>query len=207
MNFKSRDRKARPLAGRRVSAAFLLLGVAIGSGAASAASPVVSQSKTIVQVEHRTLTLRTDYDTFTANLLHLLGHFDPSDVLIAATDRDRAVAKLRSSQGEQGLMLFDVSNDHGALFPLAGLPASKAVRYHVGNPLIAIKMTQKNIGAALYAPLTFLVYEVEPGTVRVEYDLPSSSFGQFHDADVDQTAAQLDAKLLALVTKAAESAK
>ena len=165
--------------------------------------PGLSQSSVTVQVQHQTIDLPCDFDVFNRTLVHLLGHYDPSDTLIAPTDLKKSLDLLHASQGEQGLMLFDGSNDHGALFPLIGKPARKAIRYHLGNPLIAVKMTQKNIGAALYAPLTILVYEVSPGSVRVEYDLPSSSFGQFHDKDIDQVAATLDSKLSSLLVKAA----
>lgn len=212
MNSKISQQRTRAKVGKNLGGALFLLVAAAGGGFTNAladdmSSPVISQTKAVVPVEHRTLILRADYDAFTRNLVHLLGHFDPADAALGATDRDHALSKLRASQGEQGLMLFDVSNDHGALFPLAGLPARKAVRYHIGNPLIAITMTRKNIGAALYAPMTMVAYEAEPGTVRVEYDLPSSSLAQFHDSDIDKVAAQLDSKLLGVVTKAAEASK
>ena len=59
------------------------------------------------------------------------------------------------------------------------------------------------MGVALYAPLTVLAYELTPGTVRVEYDLPTSTFGQFEDPEIDKVAAILDPKLYALLLKAA----
>lgn len=64
-------------------------------------------------------------------------------------------------------------------------------------------MEQKNMGVALYAPLTVLIYEKTPGSVRVEYDLPSTTFGQFRDPDIDKVAAVLDTKLYALLLKSA----
>jgi uncharacterized protein (DUF302 family) len=75
------------------------------------------------------------------------------------------------------------------------------VQYLVGNPLFAVEMTRHAIGAALYAPLRVLIYEDEPGTC-IEYDLPSSLFGQFEDERVDRVALSLDGKLADLVAKA-----
>jgi uncharacterized protein (DUF302 family) len=65
-------------------------------------------------------------------------------------------------------------------------------------------MTEYDIRAALYAPLRVLVYEDTQSKVHVEYDLPSSLFGQFHDAKVDVVARELDEKLSQLVKKASE---
>jgi uncharacterized protein (DUF302 family) len=160
------------------------------------------RTATVVQITHVTETYSCAYDKFTHNVMSLLGRYDPADAALGGTDPARAVDRIHASQGEQGLMYFS-SNDHGALFPLVGKPLRKAMRYYLGNPLIAITMTQKNQDAALYAPLTMLVYETKPGTVKVEYDLPSSLFGQFHDPDIDRVGASLDAKLHALIVKAA----
>ena len=172
------------------------------AGTSPKAQPVVST--VTVQLQHRTIDLPVEFDTFSRNLVSLLGHFNPADVMIAATDMKRGVERLQASQGEQGLMLFDgVHSDHGALFALVGKPVRKSIRYHIGNPLIAIRMEQKNMGVALYAPLTVLAYELNPGTVRVEYDLPTSTFGQFKDPEIDKVAAVLDPKLYALLLKAA----
>jgi uncharacterized protein (DUF302 family) len=56
-------------------------------------------------------------------------------------------------------------------------------------------MTQHAIGASLYAPLRVLLYEDEGGKTGVEYDRPSSLFGQFGDDRIAQVAASLDQKL------------
>jgi uncharacterized protein (DUF302 family) len=102
--------------------------------------------------------------------------------------------------GPSGFMLFGM-NDHGALLRLAG-QKRKAVQYIIGNPLFALRMTQHDIRAALYAPLRVLPYEDEEGKTCVEYDRPSSLFGQFGNADVTEVAAMLDRKLEQLVVEA-----
>jgi uncharacterized protein (DUF302 family) len=80
----------------------------------------------------------------------------------------------------------------------------KAVQYFVGNPLFALQMTQHDIRASLYAPLRVLLYEHEEGKTCVEYDKPSSLFGQFGDDHISPTAAMLDRKLEVLVAAAIE---
>ena len=110
--------------------------------------------------------------------------------------------KLPLLAGPIGFMLFATHN-HGALLRLAG-QQRKAVQYVVGNPLFALQMTQHDIRASLYAPLRVLIYENEDGKTCVEYDKPSSLFGQFGDDRISPTAAMLDRKLEALVAKAFE---
>jgi uncharacterized protein (DUF302 family) len=102
--------------------------------------------------------------------------------------------------GPSGFMIF-ATHDHGALLRLVSL-THKAVQYVVGNPLYAIQMTQHTIGASLYAPLRVLLYKSDQGEVCVEYDRPSSLFGQFGDARIAQMAASLDHKLEDLVATA-----
>jgi uncharacterized protein (DUF302 family) len=97
-------------------------------------------------------------------------------------------------------MLFG-SNDHGSLLRLVG-QKRKSIQYIVGNPLFALQMTQHDIRASLYAPLRVLIYENEKGKTCVEYDRPSSLFGQFRNEEVANVAAMLDRKMEALLSVA-----
>ena len=72
----------------------------------------------------------------------------------------------------------------------------------MGNPLFALQMTQHDIRASLYAPLRVLIYEDGQGKTCVEYDRPSSLFGQFGNGRIASTAAMLDKKLESLITAA-----
>ena len=51
-------------------------------------------------------------------------------------------------------------------------------------------------------PLRVLVFEAADQSVYVEYDLPSSLFGQFGNAAVTRVAESLDLKLVNLIAKA-----
>ena len=156
-----------------------------------------------VTVVHEAVDLPTSYDAFTGRLERLLGRFEPEVAArVLADDPAAATARIRAMAGEQGLMLFGIQ-DHGGLFALRG-ELRKAKRYHVGNPLIAFQMTQHDLRAGLYAPLTMFVYETGPAAVRVEFDRPSSLFGQFGNPTVTEVAIGLDAKLNALIENAAK---
>jgi uncharacterized protein (DUF302 family) len=63
-------------------------------------------------------------------------------------------------------------------------------------------MTQHDMRASPYAPLRVLIYENEEGKTCVEYDRPSSLFGQFGNANVTEMAVTLDRKLERLVADA-----
>jgi uncharacterized protein (DUF302 family) len=156
-------------------------------------------------VDHVRLATDKPFDDVAKSFEGQLGKFD-GDVRKAATaseDAEEAKAKIAAMAGPSGFMLFSTS-DHGALLRLAG-QKRKAIQYVVGNPVFALQMTQHDIRASLYAPLRVLIYENEAGKTCVEYDRPSSLFGQFGNAEITTVAVMLDGKLEALVTKAIES--
>ena len=68
-------------------------------------------------------------------------------------------------------------------------------------------MTRRDIRAGLYAPLRLFVYAAGDHSTRVEFDLPSSLFGQFDSPEVTAVAKSLDMKLANLIKKAERSAK
>ena len=96
-------------------------------------------------------------------------------------------------------MLFNV-RDHGKLLNIFGSP-QKAKQYVIGNPLIAATMTRHDIRAGLYAPLRILVYGVDDQSTRIEFEQPSSLFGQFDNPDITKVARSLDTKLADLIQK------
>ena len=153
-------------------------------------------------IDHIRVVADKPFDMTTKAFEQQLGQFDPEvyKSLAAGEDVEKARKKIEAMVGPSGLMLFRTSN-HGALLRLAG-QKKKAIQYLVGNPLFAIQMTQHDIRASLYAPLRVLIYENEEGKTSVEYDKPSSLFGQFGNAEVTAVATMLDGKLEALVAKA-----
>jgi len=154
-----------------------------------------------IMVEHVRVKVAKPFDEVSAAFEARLGKFDPAvyEQLRKGDDPEAVRARIESMAGPSGFMLFRTS-DHGAILRLVG-QRRKAVQYLVGNPLFAVEMTRHAIGAALYAPLRVLIYQDEPGTC-IEYDLPSSLFGQFKDERVDRVAASLDGKLADLVAEA-----
>jgi len=153
-------------------------------------------------VDHVRVTTDKPFEDVARDFERQLGRFDPVvyKTLAEGGDTEATRAKLEAMAGSSGFMEFRTS-DHGALLRLVG-QKRKALQYLVGNPLIAIQMTQHDIRASLYAPLRVLLYENEAGKTCVEYDKPSSLFGQFGNERITPTAAMLDQKLEALVATA-----
>ena len=155
-----------------------------------------------VTIEHVHVETEKPFAEVAAALEARIGKFDPSvyDQLRNGADPEAVRKRLEQMAGPSGFMLFRTS-DHGALLRLAG-QTKKAVQYLLGNPLFALQMTRHDIRAGLYAPLRVLVYEDEGGKTCVEYDRPSSLFGQFGNASVTEVATMLDGKLEQLVAEA-----
>jgi len=155
-----------------------------------------------VTVEHVHVETAKPFGDVAAALEARMGKFEP----VVYEQRQKGAApdvvraRLEKMAGPSGFMLFRTS-DHGALLRLAG-QKKKALQYLLGNPLVAIQMTQHDIRASLYAPLRVLLYEDEQGKTCVEYDRPSSLFGQFGNAKVTEVAKMLDQKLERLVAEA-----
>jgi uncharacterized protein (DUF302 family) len=155
-----------------------------------------------VQALHRSIAIETAFERFTAALEKILGHF-PWDVEPDLITQPRLAEKrIRAAEGAERLMIFSVF-DHGAALNMVSA-RTKAKQYLIGNPLTAIEMTRYDIRAALYAPLRVLVYEPAAGQTIVEYDQPSTLFGQFDRSDVTQVALTLDAGLERTLAQAAE---
>jgi uncharacterized protein (DUF302 family) len=158
-------------------------------------------SRSTVNIQHVRLIVDKPFDAFTGSFEQQLGHFDQEVYNeLERGDIRNARAMIKSMVGPSGFILFRKSN-HGLYLGIKG-QRRKAMQYLIGNPLFAVEMTEHAIGAALYAPLRILLYEIAGGKTFIEYDLPSTLFGQFDDDQVDRVAKSLDQKLGALIAVA-----
>lgn len=152
---------------------------------------------------HVQVTTAKAYGEVTNDFERQLGKFDPTVLPSLRPDANHADdvrSRIEAMAGPSGLMLFGTIG-HGTLLSVFAEPR-KAVQYVVGNPLIALQMTQHDVRAGLYAPLRMLIYEDEQGNTCLEYDQPSSLFGQFDDDRITSVANQLDRKMEELVRAA-----
>src|SRR5262245_22751392 len=192
----------KPLACTAILSGFVLGGVLVCGrfgGQRSGGNPM-NDSRFVV--DHVRLESDKPFEDVAKAFERQLGRFDPdvSRSLATGGNAEEAKARIEAMAGPSGFMLFGTT-DHGSLLRLAG-QRRKAVQYVVGNPLFALQMTQHDIRAGLYAPLRVLLYEDERGRTCLEYDKPSSLFGQFNDDRIASVAGLLDRKLEDLVTTA-----
>jgi uncharacterized protein (DUF302 family) len=160
---------------------------------------------TSISVQHVTVQSNHDFSATIQRFEKQLGTFDPGVIEILAEDpgrhTDEVRSKLQAMEGPSCFMRFGPVQNHGLLLPLVGKAAAKARQYVIGNPLFAVEMTRHDLRAGLYAPLRVLVYEDRQGATCLEYDLPSSLFGQFNDQNVRKIGMMLDQKMEKLVNE------
>lgn len=91
---------------------------------------------------------------------------------------------------------------HGKVLALNG-PTENVKAYYIGNILSAAEMTRKIRAAGLYAPLRAVIYQDASGGTTIEYDQPSTQFGQFHNPTTDAMGVSLDERMSKLMHDAA----
>jgi uncharacterized protein (DUF302 family) len=154
-----------------------------------------------ITVEHVHFGSHKAFDQVTKAFLEQLGHEPGSDKALATgIDPEKIRENIKAAEGSSGLMLF-TSYNHGALLQQLAGQNRRAIQYVVGNPLVALEMTQHEIRDSLYAPLRVLVYEDGSGKTCIEYDKPSTLFGQFGNEKATEVARTLDRKLEELVKR------
>ncbi len=126
----------------------------------------------------------------------------PIDEEIPLLLSDRVTDRLKQRLEAAPELSIFLKRDHGAVLGLYG-KARDAVQYEIGNPLTASTMTRYRLAAGLYAPLRVIIYEKSDGGSCIEYDLPSSLFGQFGDDRVMEVARGLDVALARALSIAA----
>lgn len=91
---------------------------------------------------------------------------------------------------------------HGKVLALNG-PTENLKTYYIGDILSASTMTRVIRPAGLYAPLRAVIYQNASGGTTIEYDQPSSLFGQFHNPTTDAMGVSLDERMGKLMHDAA----
>jgi uncharacterized protein (DUF302 family) len=172
--------------------AILVLGVIPSAGSEGGSPKPVVTTTTVTHLNYKS---SKPFVEVTAAIEKQLGHFDPeiSKSFSSGSSPAEIEAKIHAMEGSSGLMIFAV-RDHGQLLSLKGKQAFGR-QYEVGNPLVALEMTQHDLVAGEYAPLRIYVYVGEDKLTHVDYDLPSSLFGRFKSKEIDEVARGLDQKL------------
>jgi len=159
-----------------------------------------------VAVERTTIISGQPFDAVLAKVAAAVGHPEMSafarDVAAARTsaDLERIVNAATGPAGLMEMAYFDIGE---VLRKELGDGAPKSVRLVIGNPLIMKEMVKRVPDAASYAPVTVLIEERADG-VHLSYDLIASFLAPYENAQASAVAEQLDEKVIALLTAAAE---
>jgi hypothetical protein len=173
---------------------------AIGAQGAGTIEEHPIMTKQTIAVEHVRIESAKSFADVRVALERTVPQLDPS-LLKALGDGD--VERVSREKKEGADLSIFLIRDHGALLKIAG-KARNALQYDIGNPITASLMTRHRLAAALYAPIRVVLYENDAGHGVFEYDLPSTTFGQFGDERVTVIARGLDAALTRALTRAAE---
>jgi uncharacterized protein (DUF302 family) len=159
-----------------------------------------------VAVERAAVVSGQSFDAVLAKLAAAVGHPDmpafARDVVEARTssDLERIVNAATGPAGLMEMARFDIGE---VLRKEPGDRAPRSVRLIIGNPLIMKEMVKHAPDAASYAPVTVLVDE-RPDGVYLSYDLMASCLAPYENAQASAVARQLDERVVALLTAAAE---
>jgi len=115
------------------------------------------------------------------------------------TDLEKVINAVTGATGLMQFMKFDLGE---IVRKERGDDAAQSLRYLIGNPLIMKQMLERSPDAGSYAPVTVLVDE-RPDGVRLSYDRMVSFLAPYGDDEALRVARDLDAKIEALLTKAA----
>src|SRR5712692_3168776 len=158
-------------------------------------SKTLTRTSHLVQIEHVQVWTARPFAEVVRGLEAETGVLDGAAIQarIEAKAPPSAVTEtIAAMVGRSGFMRF-AALDHGAILRVQGKPTD-AVRFLIGDPLTASRMTKLRIGSALYAPLSLLVAADERGGTCLEYDQPSTLFGQFEDPGVAKLGRELDGR-------------
>ena len=166
----------------------------------AAVSGSIIQRKAIL-VEHIRIDSIRRYDDVQA-ALEALPQFDNRiRGLLRDGEIDRVRSELQAIQGDAHLIIFSIAAHGDWLQIVSG--KRKAAQYVIGNVLVSTQMTRHRLAAGLYAPLRVMLYENDEGTATIEYDRPSTLFGQYGDERVTAVAKELDRQIYDVLIHAA----
>ena len=159
----------------------------------------VEITSTPLPVEHIIIKTMKPYSEVKAGI-EKLGRLDDSiRALLTKNDIEGLRTALKRIAGEDGLAIHYVAL-HGDLLALKG-ERRPLTAYYIGNVLSAVEMTKVNPASGLYAPLRVVMYANVEGGTTMEYDRPSSMFGQFKNREIDAMAQSLDQRLMKFLKK------
>ena len=158
-----------------------------------------------VDVQRASVISAQPFDAVVSKLAAAIGHPDMSAfarVVATARTLDDLERAVNAATGDAGLMEMAHFNI-GEVLRKENDGAPQSLRLVMGNALIMKEMVKHVPDAASYTPVTVLIDE-RPDGVYLSYDLMASLIAPYGNAAALAIARQLDDKIMALLTAAAE---
>ena len=161
-----------------------------------------------IQVQRFSVTSKRSFDEVVAALHAAIGHTDVR-ALTQEISQSKNLAEMETIIHKvvdpSGLMEF-VRFDLGDVVRKERPAAPRSLRLVAGNPLIMKEMVKRVPDAGSYAPVTILIDE-RPDGVHLSYDRMASFLASYGNPEALKVAEDLDAKVEAVLTKAANASK
>jgi uncharacterized protein (DUF302 family) len=186
------------------ASAGLLVAVALFAGAASKEGTKQMATRQI-DVQRCSVISSKPFDDVVAGLEAKIGHPDMSTFrkeITAARTQAEMEQVVHSAIGPSGFMEFARYDLGEVLRKESGGKTPRILRLVVGNPLIMKQMVKSVPDAGSYAPVTILIDERADG-VHLSYDTMASFLAPYGSPEALKVARDLDTKVEALLTAAA----
>ena len=160
---------------------------------------MMKDMKKSIVVEHVSVEIEGSFDRFTFQLEKALGILAPSALKALGAVPASMARYLNSTNDENALMLFNIFSHED----LSHQGKSRKIKhYQIGNPGIMLRMMAQHAAVGLYFPIQLLVYEKPDGKAVVEYNLPSSLFERFNNAEILSDSMILENNLIKVIREA-----
>ncbi len=159
-----------------------------------------------INVQRFSVTSSRPFNEVIARIEAAVGHPDMAEFqknITAAQTEAELERVVHGAIGPSGLMEFIRFNLGEVMRKQHVGQAPQNVRLVVGNPLIMKQMAKLVPDAGSYAPVTILIDE-RPDGVHLSYDRMASFLAPYGNSDALRVAQELDAKVEALLTAAAQ---
>jgi len=165
----------------------------------------VSMATRKITVERISVTSTKSFPEVVANVEGRIGHPDMNTFrseITKAKSFHEVQNVVNKAVGPSGFMEFARFDLGEIVRKERGGKAPQVVRLVIGNPLIMKQMVEQVPDAGSYAPVTVLVHEQGDG-VHLSYDTMASFLAPYGNAEALKVARELDAKVEALLSAAA----
>lgn len=166
-------------------------------------APPMTTTRTKFSCELITIRSKKSFAQITREVEDMFQHYDlPALARLTAEGDQAKLTEFVRRTGEPTEFAIFFQLDQGSTQRLAGSPIESRF-YLFGNASIAQGLFRYSASAGLGAPVRFCVSQRDGEDARIDIDLPTAFFSQFHELQESRVPAELDARMIPLLEKIA----